>query len=61
MLEDDSEPSSLENGNGFYELLFNTLADFFYQSASAQDNEGHCLRPFLHCLKTYPMVVGERR
>ncbi len=29
MLEDDSRAFFLGNGNGFYELLFNSFANFF--------------------------------
>ena len=38
MLEDDSRAFFLGNGNSFYELLLNSLADFF-TSLLLQDNE----------------------
>ena len=38
MLEDDRRAFFLGNGNGFYELLFNPLADFF-TSLLLQDDE----------------------
>ena len=38
MLEDDRRTFFLGNGNGFYELLFNSLADFF-TSLLLQDDE----------------------
>ena len=60
MLEDDSRAFFLGNGNSFYELLFNSLADFF-TSLLLQDDEVTGLRPYLHCLKIDLMIVGERR
>ena len=38
MLEDDRRTFFLGNGNGFYELLFNTFADFL-ACLLLQDNE----------------------